>query len=211
LAMRVRFGDFVLDADRRQLLRGSELVHLPPKALQLLEMLIERHPKAVSQKELYDLLWPDTFVEKSNLNNLVYQLREALDDQDHAIISTAYGFGFLFGRDVNRDVPLRRPPLWQLVIGDREFDLREGENIVGRESDAVVRIDSSSVSRRHARIILSGDRITLEDLGSKNGTSLRGKLIDMVHPLSDGDRIVFGTVAATVRAFRPTASTETAG
>jgi DNA-binding winged helix-turn-helix (wHTH) protein len=208
--MRVRFGDFILDADRRQLLRGSELVHLPPKALQLLEMLIERHPKAAAQKELYDLLWPDTFVEKSNLHNLVYQLREALDDQDHAIIRTVYGFGFSFGPDVNRDVPQHRPPLCQLVIGDREFDLREGENIVGRESDAGVRIDSSSISRRHARIILSGDRITLEDLGSKNGTSLRGKLIHTVHPLSDGDRIVFGTVAATVRALRATASTETA-
>jgi len=208
--MRVRFGDFILDADRRQLLRGSELVQLPPKALQLLEMLIERNPKAVSQKELYDLLWPDTFVEKSNLHNLVYQLREALDDQDHAIIRTVYGFGFSFGPDVNRDVPQDRPPLWQLVIGDREFDLREGENIVGRESDAGIRIDSSSISRRHARIILSGDHITLEDLGSKNGTSLRGKLIHTIHPLSDGDRIVFGTVAAMVRALRPTASTETA-
>jgi DNA-binding winged helix-turn-helix (wHTH) protein len=209
--MRVRFGDFILDADRRQLLRGSELVHLPPKALQLLEMLIERNPKAVSQKELYDLLWPDTFVEKSNLHNLVYQLREALDDQDHAIIRTVYGFGFSFGPDVNRDVPQHRPPLWQLVMGDREFDLRQGENIVGRESDAGVRIDSSSISRRHARIILSGDRITLEDLGSKNGTSLRGIRIHRVHPLNDGDRIVFGTVAVTLRALRPTASTETAG
>ena len=209
--MRVRFGDFVLDADRRQLLRGSELVHLPLKALQLLEMLIERHPKAVSQKELYDLLWPDTFVEKSNLHNLVYQLREALDDHDHAIIRTVYGFGFSFGPEIDRDVPQRRPPLWQLVIGDREFDLREGENIVGRESDAGVRIDFASISRHHARIILSGDRITLEDLGSKNGTALRGKRIHAVHPLSDGDRIVFGTVAATVRALRPAASTETAG
>ena len=208
--MRVRFGDFILDADRRQLLRGSELVHLPPKALQLLEMLIERNPKAVSQKELYDLLWPNTFVEKSNLHNLVYQLREALDDQDHAVSRTVYGFGFSFGPDVTRDVPQHRLPLWQLVIGDREFDLREGENIVGRESDAGVRIDSSSISRRHARIILSGDRITLEDLGSKNGTSLRGKLIHTVHPLSDGDRIVFGTVAATVRAVRSTATTDTA-
>ena len=209
--MRVRFGDFVLDADRRQLLRGSELLHLPLKALQLLEMLIERHPKAVSQKELYDLLWPDTFVEKSNLHNLVYQLREALDDHDHAIIRTVYGFGFSFGPEIDRDVPQRRPPLWQLVIGDREIDLREGENIVGRESDAGVRIDFASISRHHARIILSGDRITLEDLGSKNGTALRGKRIHAVHPLSDGDRIVFGTVAATVRALRPAASTETAG
>src|ERR1700694_3507067 len=129
--MRVRFNDFILDSDRRELRRGNELVHLQPKALQLLEILIERHPKAVSQKELYDLLWPDTFVEKSNVHNLVYQLREALDDQDHAIIHTAYGFGFSFGPDIDRDAPQRPATSWQLVIGDREFDLREGENIVG--------------------------------------------------------------------------------
>jgi DNA-binding winged helix-turn-helix (wHTH) protein len=208
--MRVRFSDFILDSDRRELRRGNELVHLQPKALQLLEILIEHHPKAVSQKELYDLLWPDTFVEKSNVHNLVYQLREALDDQDHAIIRTAYGFGFSFGPDIDRDAPQRQAPSWQLVIGDREFDLREGENIVGRESDAGVRINSSSISRRHARIILSGDRITLEDLGSKNGTSMGGKRIHTIHPLSDGEVIVFGTVMAIVRALRPTARTETA-
>ena len=96
------------------------------------------------------------------------------------------------------------------MIGDRAFDLREGENIVGRRIRCRSPHRFSSISRRHARIIVSSDALTLEDLGSKNGTSLRGTRIHAVHPLSDGDRIVFGTVAATVRVFRSTASTETA-
>ena len=97
-----------------------------------------------------------------------------------------------------------------MVIGDQEFDLRQGENIVGRERDAAIRLDQPSISRHHARIIISGDQAAVEDLGSKNGTSVRGKRVRGVHPLSDGDALLFGTVAAKLRAVRPVASTETA-
>jgi pSer/pThr/pTyr-binding forkhead associated (FHA) protein len=52
--------------------------------------------------------------------------------------------------------------------------LHDGENVIGREEDAAAWIESASVSRRHARIVVSGGTATLEDLGSKNGTFLRG-------------------------------------
>ncbi|PYQ57310.1 MAG: hypothetical protein DMF58_18570 [Acidobacteria bacterium] len=87
--MRVRFGDFVLDTERHELLRYGDRVHLPPKTFQLLQILAEERPKAVAQEDLYDRLWPKTFVEKSNLHNLIYQLREALDDGEQTIIRTA--------------------------------------------------------------------------------------------------------------------------
>src|SRR5438552_18267799 len=87
--MRVRFGDFVLDTERHELLRYGDRVHLPPKTFQLLQILAEERPKAVAQEDLYDRLWPKTFVEKSNLHNLIYQLREALDDGEQTIISIA--------------------------------------------------------------------------------------------------------------------------
>ena len=135
--MRAAFGDFILDTDSRELSRNGQPVPLQPKAFQLLQILLESRPKAVAQQELYDRLWPDTFVEKSNLHNLIYQLRAALDDRDQAIIRTAYGFGFMFA------APVAQPPSsvrWQIVIGDREFDLHDGENLVGRESGVAVRI-----------------------------------------------------------------------
>jgi DNA-binding winged helix-turn-helix (wHTH) protein len=206
--MRVRFNDFILDSDRRELRRGNELVHLPPKTFQLLQILAEERPRAVSQQQLYDLLWPDTFVEKTNLHNLVHQLREALDDREQSIIRTVYGFGFSFAAAVGDDPPAAR---WQIVVDNREFDLREGENLVGRERGVSVRIDSGSISRHHARITVSSNGVIVEDLGSKNGTSLRGSRVRSASELRDGDVIIFGTVAAKVRAVHPAGSTETAG
>ena len=72
-------------------------------------------------------------------------------------------------------------------------------------------INSGSISRHHARILVSADTVTLEDLDSKNGTSLRGRRVRSASELQDGDVIVFGTVAAKVRAVRPAGSTETVG
>ena len=60
--MRVRFNDFILDTDRRELFRGKEQIPLRPKALDLLRILIENRPKAVAQEELYDRLWPKTII-----------------------------------------------------------------------------------------------------------------------------------------------------
>ena len=65
--MRVRFGSFVLDFEARQLERGGHPVHLTPKALELIELLVERRPNAVSKAEIHDRLWPDTFVADVNL------------------------------------------------------------------------------------------------------------------------------------------------
>ena len=208
--MRIRFSDFVLDTDRRELLRNDQPLQVAGKALQLLQILIDNRPNAVAQQGLYDQIWPGTFVEKTALHNLVYQLRETLDDREHAIIRTAYGFGFSFAATVVDERPPVPQPHWQVVIGDREFDLQQGENIVGRERDAAVRLDAPSISRHHARIIVTGDHATVEDLDSKNGTSVRGKRIRGVHPLTDGDPILFGTVAAKLRSIRPVPSTETA-
>lgn len=206
--MRVRFHDLLLDTERRELSRGSARVPLRPKAMQLLETLVEQRPRAMSQEELYDRLWPDTFVDKTSLHKVMYQLRQALGDDEQTIIRTVYGFGFSFAAGVIDEAPGAPAVRCQIVIGDSEFDLREGENLVGRDHEAAVRIESPSISRRHARIVISGERVTLEDLRSKNGTFLRGKRLHRGE-LSDGDAILFGTVAAAFRIVRAEESTET--
>ena len=206
--MRLRFGPFTIDIERRELRRDSEPLHLPPKAFQLLEMLIENRPKAVAQKTLYDVLWPDTYVDPSNIHNLIHQIRDALEDGDQNIIRTIYGFGFAFAATAVAD-EVRPAPMWQIVIGNREIDLGEGENIIGRERNAAVNIDSPSISRHHARVIVSSDGATLEDLGSKNGTALNGRRVRNVRPIADGDRVTFGTIAGVFHALRAVKSTET--
>ena len=205
--MRVRFGGFTLDTDRHELRRGTEPVHLTPKAFQLLEILVECRPKAMAQQELYDRLWPDTVVDKSNVHNLVYQLREALADREQQMIRTIYGFGFSFAAPAAEETAGLSS--WMLLVGDRELGLVTGENIVGRERDAAIRIDDPSISRRHARIIVSAEGVAVEDLRSKNGTSMHGRRIHAVNRLTDGDMIVFGTVAAVLRAVGGAPSTQT--
>jgi DNA-binding winged helix-turn-helix (wHTH) protein len=206
--VRVRFYDFLLDTERRELSRASVLVPLRPKAMLLLETLIQRRPNAISHEELYDRLWPDSFVDKTSLHKVIYQLRKALNDDDQTIIRTAYGFGFSFAATVIDEKPGRPSARCRIVIGDSEFDLHEGENLVGREHDAAVRIDAPSISRRHARIIIEGEQATLEDLRSKNGTWIRGKRIHRGE-LKDGDSILLGMVVATFRIVPAERSTET--
>jgi hypothetical protein len=74
-----------------------------------------------------------------------------------------------------------------------EFTLSSSRTIVGRDPDVDVRLDSESVSRRHAAIIESGGRYYLRDLQSKNGTYLHGVLQSAEQPLADGDRFRIGS------------------
>jgi DNA-binding winged helix-turn-helix (wHTH) protein len=78
--MRLGFGEFIFDSDTRELLREHNAVTLSPKAFQLLEILIQSRPKALSKAELHDRLWPETFVVEANLSNLVGEIRHALSD-----------------------------------------------------------------------------------------------------------------------------------
>ena len=57
----LRFGDVTFDPARRLVLRGSRPVHLEPRALRLLELLLTCRPKALSKAEILDAVWPGTF------------------------------------------------------------------------------------------------------------------------------------------------------
>ena len=92
------FGNFLLDLDTHELMRAGTPVSLSPKAFQLLGILVENRPKALSKTELQDRLWPSTFVVEKNLTNLVSEIREALgDDPMHPrFIRTVHRFGYSF-------------------------------------------------------------------------------------------------------------------
>ena len=100
--MRACFDDCVLDTGRRQLTRAGAVVPLPPKALRLLEVLIEARPRALSHHELHEALWPDTFVARTNLPSLVAELRQAIGDgvRQSRFIRTVHGFGYAFEGEV---------------------------------------------------------------------------------------------------------------
>jgi DNA-binding winged helix-turn-helix (wHTH) protein len=214
--MRLRFGDCLLDSGTREVFRGGEAISLSPKAFQLLELLVHHRPNALSKQDLHQGLWPDTFVVDGNLANLVSELRTALGDdrRQPRIIRTVQRFGYAFQAEAE-GLPTPRVReaggvAYRLVWGDREIGLVEGENLIGRDQEAVVWLDDVSVSRHHARIVIDGSGASLEDLGSKNGTYVRGKKIRARVPLRDGDAVRLGSVALVFRRFEAGASTETA-
>ena len=94
------FGDFVLDLETRELVRDGQAVPLSPKAFQLLGILVESRPKALSKSDLQDRLWPGTFVVEKNLTNLVGEIRAALGDAaaHSRFIRTVPRFGLCLSR-----------------------------------------------------------------------------------------------------------------
>jgi DNA-binding winged helix-turn-helix (wHTH) protein len=190
--MRVSFSEFVLDTASRQLFRARTEVHLEPKALELLELLVARRPEAVSKTEIQRRLWPDTFVSESSLTGLVAQVRKALDDnrRQERFLRTVHGFGYAFSGEAG--TAAGEEPAARLVWEDAVFSLLPGDNLLGRSGEASVRIDAPGVSRRHARIVVTDDGVTIEDLASKNGTFVGERRLDAPTVLHDGDRLSLG-------------------
>ena len=200
--MRLGFDDVILDTDTRQLLRGGEEIRLSPKAFELLMLLVADRPRAISKNDLIERLWPDTYVAEANLPSLVAEIREVTGDSagEPRIIRTIRRFGYAFCGTVRDDAATRSSPLgsWLMCEG-RQIRLGEGENIIGREPEAAVWLDFFTVSRRHARIVIAGERATVEDLGSKNGTYARGTRVSGIVDITDGDEIRIGSVVLSFR------------
>jgi len=214
--VRVLTGPFVVDLDGRQLLRDGQPVHLTPKAYHLVTLLLDAAPRALSKDELQQSLWPSTFVDEANLSVLVAELRAALGDEARhpSYIRTVHGFGYAFCGPVERDsgeVQTGPPSGWLLVSEDEQLRLARGTSRVGRDPACEVVLDSASVSRRHARIVVGDGPPRVEDLGSKNGTWVNGRRIDSAAALHDGDEVRFGAVKWLVRRVWEAGSTETIG
>jgi DNA-binding winged helix-turn-helix (wHTH) protein len=203
--VRFRFADCTLDVDARTLTRRGGDVHLSPKAFELLRLLVENRPRALSKAELLEQVWPGVFVSDASLSKTVSRLRAAIGDDDvSSLIRTVHGYGYAFGGEVEEqgspdDAVRESAAICWWFCGDREIPLHEGEHIVGREPDADVHLDSPRVSRRHAKVVVQGTCATLEDLGSKNGTFVGGVRISRATPLQPGDEARIGPFSLTFR------------
>jgi DNA-binding winged helix-turn-helix (wHTH) protein len=213
--VRLRFSPCTLDLDTRQLVRNGREIHLTPKAYALLEALVSERPKVVSKAELQQRLWPETFVVEANLSALVAEIRTALGDRAQAprFIRTVHGFGYAFFATATTESGPRAatpdtPSRW-LQWGKRHFPLPEGDHVIGRDPDVDIRLDASTVSRRHARLVISAESALLEDFGSKNGIFHRGTRVSAPVRLADGDDIRIGAVLVTYHARATQMSTET--
>jgi DNA-binding winged helix-turn-helix (wHTH) protein len=74
------FGRYGLDIENRVLFRDGQAVALPPKAVELLTLLLERNGQVVSKEQLMNLLWKDAFVEEANLTQHIFLLRKVFSE-----------------------------------------------------------------------------------------------------------------------------------
>jgi DNA-binding winged helix-turn-helix (wHTH) protein len=212
--MALRFGDVTFDPDSRRVWCAKNEVRLSTKAFDLLALLIDQRPRVVSKAEIRERLWPGTFVSDSSLPSLVSEVREAIADRRRKppLLRTLHGVGYAFqGQDeaVDEGALVPEVPNGWLVGDVAEIALTAGDNVLGREGPGIILLKSSTVSRRHARIKIEGDRAVVEDLGSKNGTYVNDRRVTSPTPVVDGNQVRIGSLLFTFRLPQPAGSTET--
>jgi DNA-binding winged helix-turn-helix (wHTH) protein len=211
--MRVRFAEFTLDPETRQLRRGGDELRLSRKAFDLLLFLVDRRPGVVDKETLRDKLWGQTSVVDANLNNLASEIRTVLGDdaQQPRFLRTVHRVGYAFCGEATvegGDAAIERPSGDRLarcwfVWHDRTFALSAERAVIGRDPETDIWIDAPGVSRRHAavRLVADGDRTTavLEDLGSTNGTFVARRRVTGPVTLEEGDPVEVGEATLTFR------------
>jgi DNA-binding winged helix-turn-helix (wHTH) protein len=209
-----RFGPFELDTRAGELRRNDERVAVTPKVFQLLLMLVENPGTLITKREFLDKIWGETNVEEGSVTRAITSLRSALNDNASKpeYVQTVPRRGYRFVAAVQRVGDFASKSSFQVVVGERRYPLKEGENILGRAEDCEVRLELASISRHHAVIVVDGDRIALRDLRSKNGTFVGGRRIEGTVDVSDRRQIRLGSVTLIVLSASgdPSTLTETA-
>src|ERR1700739_2047989 len=106
-----RFGDHVLDTERRELRRGTELVALEPQVFDLLAYLVRNRGRVVSKDDLIDGVWGRRIVSDSALTTRLNAARKAVNDSgaSQRVIRTLARKGVRFVAEVTEDGILEPP------------------------------------------------------------------------------------------------------
>src|SRR5262245_48655191 len=92
------FKPFALDAASRTLFKNNEIVHLTPKAVETLLVLVQHRVQVVEKEQMLKKVWPDSFVEEGSLSRNIHELRKALgdDSSEPSYIETIPKRGYRF-------------------------------------------------------------------------------------------------------------------
>ena len=115
------FGSFSLDSERLLLNVGTRPLPLGPKVVRTLLALAERPGEVLTKRELLDAIWPEGFVEESNLAQNVYVLRKVLRAHSGGAIETVPRRGYRFAGNVSALPPVRKPGRWVYAAAAAAF------------------------------------------------------------------------------------------
>jgi len=219
--MSYRFGPFMYDPVDRILLSDGVEIPITHKNRELLLLFLENPRRLLTREKIVEKVWGDAAVTDDALRAQIAKLRRALGDAGDDLVEMVRREGYRWTGDVQTEAedeaaaPSRPTksvvhsdaPRFRLVLEDREVQLLEGPNVIGRESQSALWIEHSSVSRRHAQVVVERGRARLEDLESKNGTFLNGRRIARSEPLADGDEIRIGVAHIVLRTLSRLQST----
>ena len=118
------FGPYRVDPLARSLLRNREVLAVPPKAVEVLVELIKRPGEVIGKKELIEAVWPETFVDEANLNQMIFLLRRALTTREgREYIATVPKRGYRFNDSVHTvEVPYRFEAIAVLPLANLSGD-----------------------------------------------------------------------------------------
>lgn len=213
MAGRFRFGEFELDVAAFTLRREGTPVRLEKIPMEVLVLLVEHAGTLVARDSIHAALWgSDVFLDRdAAINTAMRKIRKALgEDTDRPrFVETVVGKGYRFAGPIVRETmdAERQVANYRLTRGTHAFALQNGENLIGRDPDVHVFLDHPSVSRRHARISITAGRVAVEDLNSRNGTSVDGHGITSPTDLHDGSIIGVGPITLTFVSLSGVAST----
>jgi eukaryotic-like serine/threonine-protein kinase len=151
------FGPYRLDPDRRILLLENKCVPVQPKAFDILLVLVENSENVVAKDDLLKKVWPDTFVEESNLAQNIFVLRKTLGDavEEKRYIVTVPGRGYRFAEKVT-------------VVDEREEAQKSGAGLLVPDEDRMV---VETHTRSH--VVVEEQPLPTKMLPAIEGRSLR--------------------------------------
>lgn len=120
----LRFGEYILDVNRRLLLNGLVAKPVSEKLFQMLMLLLDANGAVVSKEQFFSAIWPDGAVSEGNLSQHMLMLRQLLGDQDraHPYIVTASGKGYRLASPVEQKYGLAMRRLCESCIKPLRLD-----------------------------------------------------------------------------------------
>jgi len=199
-------GNWLVEPTLDRISLGGRELRLRPRVMDVLTALALASGKLVSKQALIDDVWRTEFVSDHALTQVIAELRAALGDDagSPSFIETIPRRGYRLVATVtaapesvvsNHGVSMP----FKLETDDGNHPLIQGQNVIGRTDDADICIDKTEVSRCHAMITVQGTTAVIEDLGSKNGTYVNGRQIEVPATLNNGDEIWIGRSVARMR------------